>query len=154
MLIWIACVLYILLATSISNSVGSSPATSETEGSASVTSNIAALTMDGNVITSCIIDSVQSKSGFDTTGILTGENKDKILSKAQLGEDYGLKAYSAIGKEWNEQTEAFCEYVTGKTVEEVKSIALTETTAPAEADLSASVSIAVGDFMSLIEKAE
>ena len=31
-------------------------------------------------------------------------------------------------------------------------IALTETTAPADADLAASVSIAVGDFMGLVEK--
>ena len=37
--------------------------------------------------------------------------------------------------------------------EEVKGIALTETTAPAEADLAASVSIAVGDFIGLVEKA-
>ena len=42
---------------------------------------------------------------------------------------------------------------TGKTVEEVKGIALTETTAPADADLAASVSIAIGDFMGLVEKA-
>ena len=76
-----------------------------------------------------------------------------VATKAQLGEAYGLKAFSGVGKEWNEQTLAFCEYVTGKTFEEVKGIALTETTSPAEADLAGSVSIAVGDFMGLVEKA-
>lgn len=142
-----------LVLTAISDSRGSTSATKEAEGSASVTSNIIAMTMKGNVITSCIIDAVQAKAGFGTDGVLAGEVNGPVASKAQLGEEYGLKAYSPIGKEWNEQTAAFCEYVTGKTVEEVKGIALTETTAPAEADLASSVSIAIGDFMILLEKA-
>ena len=142
-----------LILTAISSSNGSASATAEAEGSASVTSNIIAMTSNGSEITSCIIDAVQSKAGFDADGALVGEVGGDVLSKAQLGADYGLKAYSAIGKEWDEQTDAFCEYVTGKTVEEVTGIALTETTAPADADLAASVSIAVGDFVSLVEKA-
>ena len=142
-----------LVLTAISSSNGSSAATAEAEGSASVTSNIIAMTTNGNVITSCIIDAVQSKAGFGVDGALVGEVGGDVLSKAQLGADYGLKAYSGVGKEWDEQTLAFCEYVTGKTVEEVAGIALTETTAPADADLAASVSIAVGDFVSLVEKA-
>ena len=142
-----------LVLTAISSSNGSSAATAEAEGSASVTSNIIAMTTNGNVITSCIIDAVQSKAGFGVDGALVGEVGGDVLSKAQLGADYGLKAYSGVGREWDEQTLAFCEYVTGKTVEEVAGIALTETTAPADADLAASVSIAVGDFVSLVEKA-
>ena len=142
-----------LVLTAISSSNGSTAATAEAEGSASVTSNIIAMTMDEDVITSCIIDAVQSKAGFAADGTLVGEVSGSVASKAQLGADYGLKAYSPIGKEWDEQTLSFCEYVTGKTVEEVQSIALTETTAPADADLAASVSIAVGDFISLVKKA-
>ena len=83
----------------------------------------------------------------------TSTIEDEILSKNQLGEEYGLKAYSPIGKEWNEQVAAFADYVTGKTAKEVTGMALSETTAPAEADLTSSVTIAVGDFMSLVEKA-
>ena len=142
-----------LILTSISSSNGSASATAEAEGSASVTSNIIAMTTSGNVITSCIIDAVQSKAGFGVDGQLVGEVGGDVLSKAQLGADYGLKAYSGVGKEWDEQTLAFCEYVTGKTVEEATGIALTENQAPADADLAASVSIAVGDFVSLVEKA-
>lgn len=141
-----------LALTAISSSDGSAAASAEAEGSASVTSNIIAMTTKGDVITSCIIDAVQSKAGFGTDGQLAGEVGGDVLSKAQLGENYGLKAYSGVGKEWNEQTAAFCQYITGKTVDEVKGIALTETTAPADADLAASVSIAVGDFMGLVEK--
>ena len=141
-----------LVLTAISNSTGSKGATAEEAGSAGVTSNIAALTFKGNVITSCMIDAVQSKAEFGTDGVVTTE-AGAVLSKDQLGEDYGLKQFSPIGKEWNEQAAAFAEYVTGKTAEEVLGMALTETTAPAEADLASSVTIAVGDFMALIEKA-
>ena len=142
-----------LVLTAISSSDGSEAASAEAEGSASVTSNIIAMTTNGTIITSCIIDAVQSKAGFGADGQLVGEVGGDVLSKAQLGENYGLKAYSGVGKEWDEQTKAFCEYVTGKTVEEVSGIALTETTALADANLAASVSIAVGDFVSLVKKA-
>ena len=141
-----------LILTSISNSSGSASANGEAAGKAAVTSNIIALTAKGDVITSCIMDAVQSNAEFGTDGTV-GTEAGEVLSKNQLGENYGLKAYSPIGKEWNEQAAAFCEYVTGKTGAEIADIALTETTAPAEADLAASVSIAVGDFLALIEKA-
>ena len=127
-------------------------ATTEADGNTQVDANVAAFTMNGDKITSCIIDAIQAKATFDTKGVAAQIADPTVLTKAQLGENYGLKAYSGIGKEWKEQTLAFCEYVTGKTIEEVQNIALTETTAPADADLAASVSIAVGDFVSLVEK--
>ena len=141
-----------LILTSISNSSGSASANGEAAGKAAVTSNIIALTANGDVITSCIMDAVQSNAEFGTDGTV-GTEAGEVLSKNQLGENYGLKAYSPIGKEWNEQAAAFAQYVTGKTFAEAAGIALTETTAPAEADLASSVTIAVGDLMALIEKA-
>ena len=127
-------------------------AAADAEGTTQVDANVAVFTLNGDTITSCVIDAIQAKASFDATGAAAEIADPAVLTKAQLGENYGLKAYSPIGKEWNEQVTAFCEYVTGKTVEEVKGIALTETTAPADADLAASVSIAVGDFMGLVEK--
>ena len=138
----------------VSNSkVSGTDATAQAEGTTQVDANVAVFTLNGNTITSCVIDAIQAKASFDTKGVVAEEANGAVATKAQLGEAYGLKAYSGVGKEWNEQTDAFCEYITGKTLEEVKGIALTETTAPAEADLAASVSIAVGDFMGLVEKA-
>ena len=104
-----------------------------------------------SVITSCILDSVQSKAEFGADGAVITE-AGAVASKNQLGENYGLKQFSPIGKEWNEQVSVFAQYVTGKTAEEVLGMSMTETTAPAEADLTSSVTIAVGDFMALIEK--
>lgn len=142
-----------LLLASISYHTGSVSASEEADGTASVTSNIIAMTQKEDVITSCIIDSVQSAASFDLAGVFAEDAAGEVLSKDQLGENYGLKMYSPIGKEWNEQTAAFCRYITGKTPEEAASIAVTETTAPAETDLASSVSIAIGDFMTLVEKA-
>ena len=139
-----------LVITSKTSSAASKSA-GEEEGAVQVDSNVAVMTKNGDVITSCIFDSVQAKASFGADGMVTTE-AGSVASKNQLGETYGLKAFSPIGKEWNEQVAAFAQYVTGKTAAEIAGIALTETTAPAEADLASSVTIAMGDFLALIEK--
>ena len=64
-----------------------------------------------------------------------------------------MKAYAGSTYEWNEQAASFAAYVTGKTAEEVSGIAVDESTKVTEADLAASVTIAVGGFQALIAKA-
>lgn len=64
-----------------------------------------------------------------------------------------MKQASSIGREWNEQAAAFCAYVTGKTVDEVKGLAVSEDGKAADADLAAGVTIGIGEFQTLIEKA-
>ena len=54
---------------------------------------------------------------------------------------------------WDEQAAAFASYVTGKTVAEATGIAVTEEGNAGDADLAASVTIGVGDFLTLVEKA-
>jgi hypothetical protein len=63
-----------------------------------------------------------------------------------------MKSASGIGKEWYEQANAFAAYATGKSVDEIKGIALTEGK-PADADLAASVTVHVNAFIEDIEKA-
>jgi hypothetical protein len=63
-----------------------------------------------------------------------------------------MKKASKIGKEWFEQADAFSKYVVGKTVADVKGIAVTDGKATA-ADLTASVTVGIGEFQSTIEKA-
>ena len=111
------------------------------------------MTMNGGVITSCYIDSVQAKVNFDTTGTITTDLSAPILTKNEMGEGYGLKAYAGSKYEWNEQAAAFAAYVTGKTAEEVAGIAVNEKTAPADADLAATVTISIAGFQALIAKA-
>ena len=76
-----------------------------------------------------------------------------MQTKNQLGENYGMKAWGGAVAEWNEQAASFASYVTGKTAADVAGIAVNEKTAPTEADLSSSVTIAIGGFQALIAKA-
>ncbi len=63
-----------------------------------------------------------------------------------------MKAYAGSQYEWNEQAANFAAYVTGKTAADVSGIAVTEGK-PADADLAAGVTIAIGGFQALIAKA-
>jgi hypothetical protein len=116
--------------------------------------DIAVVTSADGVVTSCIIDSVQAKIGFDATGTITTDLSAKIATKNELGADYGMVAWGGAIAEWNEQAAAFASYVTGKTAEEIAGIAITETTKPADgSDLASSVTIAIGGFQALMAKA-
>ena len=135
------------------NSVASSTsATAEKEGTVQLDANIAVVTVNDGVITSCIIDAVQGKISFNASGAITTDLTAPVATKNELGEGYGMKAWGGAIAEWNEQAASFAAYVTGKTAVEVAGIAVTEGK-PADADLAASVTIKIGDFQSLIAKA-
>ena len=127
-------------------------ATAEKAGTAQLDANIAVVTVKEGVITSCIIDAVQGKIGFDATGAITTDLTAPVQTKNELGEGYGMKAWGQAQYEWNEQAASFAAYVTGKTADQVAGIAVSEGK-PAEADLAASVTIKIGDFQGLIAKA-
>ncbi|MBR4090964.1 MAG: hypothetical protein IKK28_08860 [Mogibacterium sp.] len=139
------------LSLAVSASYGKADdATAEANGLVQLDCDVAAITLSGDVITSCVIDSLQAKVGFDASGVLA--EIGEMLTKGQLGEAYGMKKFGST-YEWNEQVAYFCDYVTGKTVEEVMNIAVNEKTAPTDADIGSTVTIAVGGFQKLIEKA-
>lgn len=136
----------------ISSNTSTTPAAEEASGNAQLDSDVTALTLRDGVITSCVIDSLQAKVPFTVKGELEADTSVPVLSKNQLKEDYMMKAYGSA-YEWYEQAAFFAGYVTGKTAAEVTGIAIDEGTKPVEEDLKATVSIAVGGFMSLIQKA-
>ncbi len=123
------------------------------DGTAQLDTDVAAITMSGDTITSCCIDSLQAKVSFDAAGIITSDLTAVIATKNELGEDYGMKAWGGATYEWYEQASSFSAYVTGKTAAEVAGIAVNETTAPTDTDLASTVTIAIGGFQTLIAKA-
>lgn len=127
-------------------------ATAEKAGTAQLDCDVTAITVNGGKITSCYIDSLQAKVGFDTTGTITTDLTAPVQTKNQLGEGYGMKAWGGAKYEWNEQAAAFAKYVTGKTAAEVAGIAVSEGKAT-DADLASSVTISIGGFQALIDKA-
>ena len=64
-----------------------------------------------------------------------------------------MVAWGGAIAEWDAQAAAFAAYVTGKTPEEVSGIAVDAGTKPTGEDLTASVTIAIGGFQALVEKA-
>ena len=126
----------------------------EEDGLAQVDSTVVAVTVDADgKILKCAIDAAQTKINFSKAGEVTTDLKATFKSKQELGTEYGMGKASGLGKEWNEQATALADYVVGKTVEEVKAIAVDETTAPTDAELTSSVTIKIGGYIAAIEKA-
>lgn len=126
----------------------------EGDGVAQADSYIVAVTVDKDgKIVKCIIDSAQTKINFSKTGEIITDINATFKTKNELKDEYGMKKASSIGKEWYEQAEALSEYVVGKTVEEIKGIAVNEKGAPSDAELASSVTISIGSYVDAIEKA-
>lgn len=100
---------------------------------------------DNGVITACVIDCIQGKVKFDETGKITSDLTAKVLSKNELGDDYGMRKASEIKKEWNEQAAAFAAYCVGKTVEELSGMAVNEN--GVSVDLATSCTLTVNEFL-------
>lgn len=125
----------------------------ENPGTAQLDLDVVALTQKDGIITSCSLDSLQGKVSFDTAGVITTDLTKAPQTKNQLGEAYGMKLYAGAKYEWNQQAASLSKYVTGKTLDQVLGIAVNEATKPADADLSATVTISIGGYQALIAKA-
>ena len=138
----------------IVSSYTTADATADAAGNAQVDSTVAAVTYDKDgKITSTVLNCTQAKMDVTAEGVVTARG-DSIVPKQEQGDDYGMRAASAIGKEWNEQADAFAAYLTGKTAAEVSAIGVTgDHNAPDVADLSASCTMNVLGFIDAVGRA-
>lgn len=104
-------------------------------------------------VTSAINDAAQGIVTFDNAGAITSDLKAVLPSKNVIGADYGMAKASKIGKEWNEQAAAFAQSLVGKDAAGVAAIALDETGHVTDADLMASVTVHVKEFVETAAKA-
>ena len=142
------------LGIGVSTNLGFSKDAGDEDGLAEAYSYYTAVTFDGDgVITGCLIDATITDVTFNKQGKITSDINAVYQSKNELGAAYGMAKASSIGKEWNEQAAAFAQYVAGKTLDEVKGIAINEEGAPTNADLKSSVTVHITDFTTVIEKA-
>ncbi len=138
----------------ITNMDKSKDAQADADGQCQAYSTYVAVATDGDgKITACIIDSTQGTVKFDAEGKITSDLTGGVKTKRQLGDDYGMKAASGIGKEWFEQAAAMEDYLVGKTAEEVAGIAVDESQKPADADLAAGVTVSIGGYQTAAVKA-
>lgn len=137
---------------SLSSTAASVSASAENPGAAQLDTDVTALTIRDDVITSCVIDSLQAQVAFDTSGTITTDVTQPVLTKNQLGDDYGMVAYGGAKYEWYQQAASFAKYVTGMTAREVSGITVDQGKA-AQADLLSSVTIRITGFQALVVKA-
>lgn len=138
----------------VTNMEKSKDASADADGQCQAYSTFAAVTTDAEgVITGSIIDASQGTVTFDGSGVITSDLEADVKTKKQLGEGYGMKKASGIGKEWYEQADAFSDYIAGKTADEVTGIAVGEDGKAADADLTASVTVGISDFQTAVAKA-
>ena len=135
---------------SIAKSTG---ATADAAGLAQTDNVMVAVTLDETgKIAGIVIDTAQVRINVDSSGAITTDTSAALQTKNELGDAYGMKNASGIGKEWHEQATALAQWMIGKTVDEVSGMALTEGT-PADADLASSVTMHVNDYIAALQKA-
>ncbi len=136
------------------NDISGSKDAADADGLAQVNSTVVAVTVgaDGKIV-KAVIDTLQTKVNFSKEGKIVTDLASEFKTKQELKDEYGMRKNSGIGKEWNEQADAFAAYVVGKTVDEVKGIAIDEEARPTDADLSASVTIHINELIAGVEKA-
>ncbi|NCB50395.1 MAG: hypothetical protein EOM54_00745 [Clostridia bacterium] len=124
-------------------------ATADADGKAQTDSTIAAVLVDEDgVIVGCILDIAQTKIAFTAAGEVL--NKDaEVLTKRQLGDDYGMSAAATKG-EWYVQAQGFCDYVIGKTAAEIQGIAVDDTGHATDEALLATTTVKVGGYIDAV----
>ena len=110
-----------------------------------------ALKADGTVA-GTVIDVAQTKVAYDADGVVTNDKAAEVKSKVELGEDYGMRKASGIGREWFEQALDLAEWMKGKTADEVAGMEIAEGV-PAEEDLTSTVTIKVEGYMAAFAEA-
>jgi hypothetical protein len=104
--------------------VSGSAATAEADGKYGVNVDLATVVLDkdGKVLNATWDVAQASNLKFDVLGALKADPASYVKTKMEKGADYGMKANSGIGKEWNEQSAFMSSYILGKTAAEIEAI--------------------------------
>ena len=113
---------------------------------------VASFDQQGRVV-EVVIDAAQTRVSFDEEMQVASDPTAEIRTKIELGPDYGMIRASEIGKEWDEQIAALEEWMTGKTLDQIKALDLTDDGTPGDPDLVTAVTITVTDYIVALEKA-
>lgn len=138
----------------------SKPATAEANGSVEVNSYIVytATAQDGKIFKSGV-DAAQTRIGFTNGGQIadTTDLSASIKTKNELGDAYGMKKSSGIGKEWFEQAQALADWTIGKTLSEVSAAKITDKDGKAvydEPDLVSAVTVTATTFQTPLSNSQ
>ncbi|MGI6538799.1 MAG: hypothetical protein ACOX22_10960 [Caldicoprobacterales bacterium] len=115
------------------------------------------LDKDGKVV-SVTIDNAQTRVNFDKDGKITSDLNEELKTKVELGDKYGMKSQSGIGKEWYEQIAELEKWMIGKTIDEIKNLKTKKTddnhpAVPDVPELTSVVTISVQDYIAAVAEA-
>ena len=123
-------------------------ATDDKDVNAEVDLTVVALTLDADGrVTSAIGDMAEPALTIAADGGVTAP--DTVRSKLELGDSYGMRNASSLGKEWYEHSEGFCSYLKGKTAAEIAKLPAEDS----DADLAALCTIDVTELQKAAAKA-
>ncbi len=126
-------------------------------GSVAVYTDIGAVATDKEgALYAAINDIAEPSVSFDAEGNIIAGNSDIVRTKRMLGDEYGMKKYSPIGREWYEQAEYFCEFIKGKNGVEVNSLGTKLSDGKmiaADDTLYAGCTVAIDGFKDIISRA-
>lgn len=144
-----------LTLVALSHMEGSESAESDTgeAGSAQFSTAVAAVTFRGDTITGCCLDELKTALTIAPDGTITDDVTAAQRSKNALGDDYGMRKASSIGREWYQQADAFARYAVGKTARDLSALITDEDGYLLSGDVTSSVTIAVDTFQALLIKA-
>ncbi len=127
-------------------------ASEDGDGKATVELNVAVVTVDKDgKIVDFAMDTAQNKVSYTAEG--KGNTTASFKTKYELGDEYNMRPASPIGKEWNEQADAFVALVKGKTLAEVKALVAEGGTKGTDAVINAGCTMNIDGFVKAIEKA-
>lgn len=123
-----------------------------TERAGTITTTAAAILLDADgKLVDVMLDELETSVSADGTGAVTMPSDYR--TKRQKGQDYPLAEVSSIRKSWAEQADSFADYLTGKTMDEVKKLELDESGKAKDADLLSGCTIVVEPYRDAILRA-
>ena len=135
-------------------SSSSKAASADADGLAQADTTFVAVLVDGDgVIKDCLIDCVQTKIAVSATGEILTAADTAFDSKIVLDDAYDMRKASPIGAEWDEQANFLADYVTGKTLDEVKGIAIDDGGKPTDADITTGCTMNIAEILTAVENA-
>lgn len=135
-----------------------SDATDDADGKFQANVTICAATFDANgKILGVSFDAIQPQVSYDASGKVVSFSEER-KTKKELGDEYGMRDFSGIGKEVGEQMVALEDYLKGKTASDaintpVKQRDESHTRVPDVTDLESSCTIDIGSFLDALKKA-
>lgn len=137
---------------SIAKSAGK---TADKAAKAQIDNTITVVALKGDKVAASVLDIVQAIVEYNVDGTLKTDVSKEVASKVELGDAYGMKAASKIGKEWYEQAKALTDWTVGKTAAEIQGIPSEEKDGKkiVTGDLATSVSVGVADYLASFDEA-